>query len=215
MGKFTKGLLFGLCIGLIISFSAMAFASQPIKLIINGQEIKCDVPPQNIGGRVLVPARYVAEPLGATVEWDGVKQEVRISSQKNENTLDTQLPKTETKQDSDKITSEQYQSFKNMFSVGQKIFHQSGGDLSCKATYNGNLSESDFFKYWNSMDLSTKEALVKKFGAEIQAINPSIDIAIDLWYKDMKLGYVLAYSNNTQICSLVKNPQMKQSDIKQ
>jgi predicted nucleic-acid-binding Zn-ribbon protein len=82
MKKFTKGLLSGLCIGLTISFSAIAFASQPIKLIINGREIQCDVPPQNINGRVLVPARFVAEPLGASVEWDGAKNEVRVSSQK-------------------------------------------------------------------------------------------------------------------------------------
>lgn len=83
MKKFTKGLLSGLCIGLTISFSAIAFASQPIKLIINGREIQCDVPPQNINGRVLVPARFVAEPLGASVEWDGAKNEVRVNSEKN------------------------------------------------------------------------------------------------------------------------------------
>lgn len=84
MKNFTKGLLSGLCIGLTISFSAIAFASQPIKLIINGREIQCDVPPQNINGRVLVPARFVAEPLGASVEWDGAKKIVKISSQKKQ-----------------------------------------------------------------------------------------------------------------------------------
>ncbi|MGI6553132.1 MAG: copper amine oxidase N-terminal domain-containing protein [Bacillota bacterium] len=50
-------------------FSAVAVASPDIKLIINGKEIETDVPPQMINGRVMVPARFVAEPLGATVEW--------------------------------------------------------------------------------------------------------------------------------------------------
>jgi len=52
----------------------------PIKLIINGQEIQCDVPPQNINGRVLVPAMFVAESLGASVAWDAANNAVVITS---------------------------------------------------------------------------------------------------------------------------------------
>ena len=47
---------------------------------INGQEIQCDVPPQNINGRVLVPARFVAESLGASVAWDAANNAVVITS---------------------------------------------------------------------------------------------------------------------------------------
>lgn len=53
--------------------------STPIKLIVNGQEILPDVPPQLINGRVMVPARFVAEPLGAKVEWDGAGNAVVIA----------------------------------------------------------------------------------------------------------------------------------------
>lgn len=49
---------------------SIAQATNPIKLIVNGVDItyKSDVPPQIINGRTLVPARALAESLGASVE---------------------------------------------------------------------------------------------------------------------------------------------------
>lgn len=41
-----------------------------IKVVINGQIVNFDVPPQVINGRTLVPFRKIFETLGATVEWD-------------------------------------------------------------------------------------------------------------------------------------------------
>lgn len=76
----TKYLLIGLVTGLIMATATFALADNPIKLIINGQEIQCDVSPQNINGRVLVPARFVAESLGASVAWDAAKNAVVITS---------------------------------------------------------------------------------------------------------------------------------------
>lgn len=67
MKKFSLGLIVGLIIGVLSV--GMATAATNIKLIINGREIKMDVQPQMVDGRVLVPARFIAEPLGATVEW--------------------------------------------------------------------------------------------------------------------------------------------------
>lgn len=75
-------LLIGIFIGSIFS-PYPSVASEPIKLIINNQEIQCDTPPQIINGRVMVPARFVAEPLGATVEWDGENRVVRITRKDN------------------------------------------------------------------------------------------------------------------------------------
>lgn len=81
MKRFYVGLLSGLLIGLLLSSTTFAFADQPIKLIVNGVDItpKCDVPPQIIDGRTLVPARFLAEALGATVEWDPENKAVVVA----------------------------------------------------------------------------------------------------------------------------------------
>ncbi|MCL6612722.1 MAG: copper amine oxidase N-terminal domain-containing protein [Peptococcaceae bacterium] len=74
-----KKFIAGVFVGLLISFSTIAFANSPIKLIVDDKEIKCDVPPQIINGRTLVPARFLAEALGAQkVEWDQDKNAVLI-----------------------------------------------------------------------------------------------------------------------------------------
>ncbi|ADV80437.1 copper amine oxidase-like domain-containing protein [Thermoanaerobacter brockii subsp. finnii Ako-1] len=51
-------------------FTVIAFANSTIKLIVNGSEIKPDVPPQIINGRTMVPIKWVAEAVGAEVKWD-------------------------------------------------------------------------------------------------------------------------------------------------
>jgi copper amine oxidase-like protein len=45
---------------------------------VNDQPVTLDVPPMVIGGRTLVPLRFVSEGLGAKVEWDAVNRIVRI-----------------------------------------------------------------------------------------------------------------------------------------
>lgn len=63
---------------LICAFAVVAWANEPIKLIVNGKEIKPDVPPQIIGDRTMVPVRWIAEALGAEVEWDAATKTVII-----------------------------------------------------------------------------------------------------------------------------------------
>lgn len=82
MKKFSLGLIVGLIIGVLSV--GMATAAGNIKLIINGQEIETDVPPQMVDGRVLVPARFVAEPLGATVEWKDNSVVITSANKNNE-----------------------------------------------------------------------------------------------------------------------------------
>jgi len=49
---------------------------------VNGEPIKMDVAPYiketGTGGRTMLPARWIAEPLGATVTWDETTQQVKI-----------------------------------------------------------------------------------------------------------------------------------------
>lgn len=68
---------------LTVTLAAGAFAANPIKLIVNDQETKPDVPPQLINGRTMVPIRWVAEALGADVQWDAGKRQVKISDRRN------------------------------------------------------------------------------------------------------------------------------------
>ncbi|MGB9858755.1 MAG: copper amine oxidase N-terminal domain-containing protein, partial [Moorellaceae bacterium] len=55
---------------LTLAFATGAFAANPINLYVNGREIKPDVLPQIINGRTMVPVRWIAEALGANVEWE-------------------------------------------------------------------------------------------------------------------------------------------------
>lgn len=47
--------------------------------IVNGSPRKLDVPPQIMEGRTMVPARFIAESLGAGVKWDGEQRTVLIN----------------------------------------------------------------------------------------------------------------------------------------
>jgi hypothetical protein len=60
-----------------------ALALEPIKIIVNGQEIVGDTPAQIINGRTMVPIRLVAEALDADVRWDAENREVIITTAEN------------------------------------------------------------------------------------------------------------------------------------
>jgi hypothetical protein len=51
-----------------------------IQLVVDGRPLTMDVQPQVIDGRVMIPARALAEALGATVEWDGAGRRVVVKS---------------------------------------------------------------------------------------------------------------------------------------
>jgi Copper amine oxidase N-terminal domain len=48
--------------------------------IIDGRTIFLDVPADTIGGRTMVPLRFVSEALGADVKWEGATKTVKLSS---------------------------------------------------------------------------------------------------------------------------------------
>jgi len=76
----TKSII-GLLVGILLTVGSLAVASPgAIGLFVDGKEIVCDVPPQIIDGRVMAPARFVAEALGAEVEWDAASNTVIITS---------------------------------------------------------------------------------------------------------------------------------------
>ena len=48
-------------------------------MLVNNIPVQIDVPPTIVEGRTLLPIRWVAEPLGATVGWDGTERKVTVS----------------------------------------------------------------------------------------------------------------------------------------
>lgn len=108
--KKIKYLLIGIIIGSLTS-TPFVYATNTVKLIVNGEDItyKSDVPPQIINGRTLVPARALAESLGATVEWDGVNNAVIVHKVKESNV----------KEEEPQTTSNQFNiiKFKNMEAI--------------------------------------------------------------------------------------------------
>ncbi|MDI6861206.1 MAG: stalk domain-containing protein [Caldisericia bacterium] len=52
-------------------------------MYVNDSPQEIDVPPQIIEGRTLLPIRWVAEPLGAEVNWDGVEKKITVSLKSN------------------------------------------------------------------------------------------------------------------------------------
>ena len=61
-------------LSLVVLSSLFAFTTAaeeaPIKLTVNGTEVVCDVPPQIVDDRTLVPMRAALEALNASLLWD-------------------------------------------------------------------------------------------------------------------------------------------------
>lgn len=66
-------LVFALCVG-------TALALEPVRVFVNGNEVIGDTPAQVINGRTMVPIRFVAEALGAEVNYDQVQRRVIITT---------------------------------------------------------------------------------------------------------------------------------------
>ena len=59
------------------TFSAITvIADEEIRVVLDGQELYFDVPPQLINNRTMVPMRKIFEAMGASVEWEGTTQTI-------------------------------------------------------------------------------------------------------------------------------------------
>jgi len=73
----------GFALALIMIFGLMAgtaYAADPIKIVIDGKEVKSDVAPVVENGRTLVPLRVISESLGADVVWAASTRTVTIKT---------------------------------------------------------------------------------------------------------------------------------------
>ena len=65
----------------LLTLPTIALADQPIKLVVNGQEIQSDIQPRVINNRTYFPVRIVANSLGVTdnnIIWDGTANTVTL-----------------------------------------------------------------------------------------------------------------------------------------
>lgn len=79
-----------LILGLTISFNSMPIlAVNNISVVLDGTNLSFNVPPQIIGGRVMVPLRPIFEAMGALLEWDAASQTAKAV--KGSTTVITQI----------------------------------------------------------------------------------------------------------------------------
>lgn len=77
-----KKFLCGLLMGFLLATSGVATAAEQIKLFINGKEMRTDVAPSIVNGRILVPLRVISESLGADIYWNQDNKAVNVLSKK-------------------------------------------------------------------------------------------------------------------------------------
>ncbi len=77
-------LAFVLIVGIIFSPTTDVYASNDVKVMLEGQELIFDVPPQIIEGRTLLPLRAIFEALGLEVYWDHETRTIRGTDENTE-----------------------------------------------------------------------------------------------------------------------------------
>ena len=65
---------------LLVGISSAAAADQTVTVLVNGRPLIADVPPQIIGGRTMVPLRFLAQALGAEVGWDAASYTATVTT---------------------------------------------------------------------------------------------------------------------------------------
>ncbi|WP_036729639.1 copper amine oxidase N-terminal domain-containing protein [Peptoniphilus mikwangii] len=78
---------------LILIIGTNVYAAKPIKIELDGKEIKTDVMPYIKNSRTLVPLRFISEALNYKVDWNAEKREVTVSN--NMTTIVLTIDKTE------------------------------------------------------------------------------------------------------------------------
>lgn len=78
MQKKKMSIGFIMIIILLAMMVPVAGASDNIQILVDNKVISSDVPPQIVDSRTMVPVRFVAEALGATVGWEQLSSTVSI-----------------------------------------------------------------------------------------------------------------------------------------
>ncbi|NRF94551.1 hypothetical protein HQN89_26965 [Paenibacillus frigoriresistens] len=82
MEKNWRSFISGTVLGSVLFSGVSIAAPGVVKLLVNGSEIHSEVPAQIIDGSTMIPARALAEALGAKVNWNQTTQTVIIENEK-------------------------------------------------------------------------------------------------------------------------------------
>ena len=81
-----------LIVSILIVGVVFAAATNHIKIIVNGQEIKPNIEPLIVDDTVMVPIRAIAESLGANVKWDEQANSVTIMTKEKISKMVANIP---------------------------------------------------------------------------------------------------------------------------
>ncbi len=73
--------IFSLILAITVIFSGVLCFAQDVTVMIDGAPLSCDVPPQIMNGRTMVPLRAIFEALGATVDWNDAERKVTATKE--------------------------------------------------------------------------------------------------------------------------------------
>lgn len=149
--------------------------------LLSGSEgdIISDSAPVETGGRIYLPIRAVSQYFGGYVLWNEQLSSVFILSDK-------------------------YIAFRDMFSYNGELSKYVDA-VVVSASYNGDMSEEEFAKYWNSLDKTETETLIKIVATDKQSLNPDHEISINFWYptedseKDCLIATVSSFSYEAKV----------------
>ncbi|MEQ8176375.1 MAG: stalk domain-containing protein [Syntrophomonadaceae bacterium] len=79
MKKFKLALVLGILLGTLVLSAQLAVADE-FTIIVNGKEVKSDVPAQTINNRTMVPISFIANALDMQVKWVQSAQAVVVTS---------------------------------------------------------------------------------------------------------------------------------------
>ena len=91
-----------LSVMMVLSVVTPVMADGDISVLLNGEKLVFDVPPQIINSRTMVPLRAIFEALGASVDWDGATR--TVTSTKDDTTISLTVDKTEMTVNDKKVT---------------------------------------------------------------------------------------------------------------
>ncbi|MED1792343.1 N-acetylmuramoyl-L-alanine amidase family protein [Brevibacillus nitrificans] len=214
--------------------AASSAGEETVNLMIGGQAVSPEVPPEIKNGRTLVPVRVIAEGLGAVVDWDPADRKATITrgSQKLTLTLDSKTAQVNGKQvklDTAPVISKQRMLLPLRF-VGESLGVTVGWDSSTRTVIanetpqveiNGNKSEQAISLYqmdgtlYASAQAVADQLGLKGFQWERPERGKTVDdqLVLPVEQLEKELGGSFAWNENKNSLEIKRQTQMTEVSL--